>query len=91
LGGDPSSGAPSPTGAQLLQADITSGYKSGYIFTLTNCTKVTVNGMDRNTSYTVTAVPQKVGTTGNLGFCSDQFGTIKSDPTGGANCTQLVQ
>ena len=91
LGGDPSAGAPSPTGAQLLQADITSGYKSGYIFTLTNCTKVTVNGMDRNTSYTVTAVPQKVGTTGNLGFCSDQFGTIKSDPTGGANCTQLVQ
>jgi type IV pilus assembly protein PilA len=91
LGGDPSTGAPSPAGAQFLQADITSGYKSGYIFTLTNCTKVTVNGTDRNTGYTLTAVPQKVGTTGNLGFCSDQFGTIKSDPTGGTNCTQLVQ
>jgi type IV pilus assembly protein PilA len=91
LGGDPNSGAPSPTGAQLLQADITSGYKSGYIFTLSNCTKVTVNGTDRITGYTVTAVPQKVGTTGNLGFCSDQFGSIKSDPTGGTNCSQLVQ
>jgi type IV pilus assembly protein PilA len=91
LGGDPSSGAPSPTGAQLLQGDITSGHKSGYIFTISNCQKVTVNGTDRVTSYTVTGVPETVGKTGNLGFCSDQFGTIKSDPTGGTNCTQLVQ
>jgi type IV pilus assembly protein PilA len=91
LGGDPSAGAPSPTGAQILQGDVTSGYKSGYIIAIGNCTKVTVNGTDRNTSYTVTAVPQTVGKTGDRGFCSDQFGTIKSDPTGGTNCTQLVQ
>lgn len=91
LGGDPSTGAPSPTGAQLLQQDLSSGYKSGYIFAITNCTKVTVGGTDRNTSYAVTAVPQTVGKTGSLGFCSDQFGTIKSDPTGGTNCTQLIQ
>jgi len=80
LGGDPSAGAPSPTGAQILQPDITSGYKSGYIFTISNCQKVTVTG-----------VPQTVGKTGDSGYCSDQFGTIKSDPTGGTNCTQLVQ
>jgi type IV pilus assembly protein PilA len=91
LGGDPSAGAPSPTAAQLLQPDITSGFKSGYIFTISNCQKVTVNGTDRLTSYTVTGVPQTVGKTGDSGFCSDQFGTIKSDPTGGTNCTQLVQ
>jgi type IV pilus assembly protein PilA len=91
LGGDPSSGAPSPTGAQILQPDLTSGYKSGYVFTISNCQKVTVNGQDRITSYSVTGVPQTVGKTGNNGFCSDQFGTIKSDPTGGTNCTQLVQ
>ena len=91
LGGDPSAGAPSPTGAQILQPDITSGYKSGYIFTISNCQKVTVNGTDRITGYTVTGVPQTVGKTGDRGFCSDQFGTIKSDPTGGTNCTQLVQ
>jgi len=91
LGGDPSAGAPSPTGAQILQPDITSGYKSGYIFTISNCQKVTVNGTDRVTSYTVTGVPQTVGKTGDSGYCSDQFGTIKSDPTGGTNCTQLVQ
>ena len=91
LGGDPSAGAPSPTSAQILQPDITSGFKSGYVFTISNCQKVTVNGTDRVTSYSVTGVPQTVGKTGDSGFCSDQFGTIKSDPTGGTNCTQLVQ
>jgi len=91
LGGDPSAGAPSPTAAQILQGDLTSGFKSGYVFSISNCQKVTVNGTDRITSYTVTAVPQTVGRTGDRGFCSDQFGTIKSDPTGGTNCTQLMQ
>jgi type IV pilus assembly protein PilA len=91
LGGDASSGAPSPAAAQILQGDITSGHKSGYVISISNCQKVTVNGTDRNTSYTVTAVPETVGKTGDLGFCSDDGGPIKSDPTGGTNCTQLVQ
>jgi type IV pilus assembly protein PilA len=91
LGGDPSAGAPSPTGAQILQADLTSGFKQGFIFTVSNCTKVTVNGTDRVTGYTVTAVPQTVGKTGDRGFCSDQFGTIKVDPAGGTSCTQSLQ
>jgi type IV pilus assembly protein PilA len=91
LGGDPTAGAPSATSAQILQGDVTSGFKSGYVLSISNCQKVTVNGTDRVTSYTVTAVPQTVGKTGDSGYCSDQFGTIKSDPTGGTNCTQLVQ
>jgi len=91
LGGDPSAGAPSPTAAQMLQGDLTSGFKSGYIFTIGNCTKVTINSTDRYTGYSVTAVPQTVGKTGDRGFCSDQFGTIKADPAGGTNCTQLLQ
>jgi len=91
LGGEPSAGPPSATGAQILQGDITSGHKSGYVITISNCQKVTVNGTDRNTTYTVTAVPETVGKTGDLGFCSDDGGPIKSDPTGGTNCTQLVQ
>jgi hypothetical protein len=70
------------TGAQILQPDITSGFKSGYVFTISNCQKVTVNGTDRVTSYMVTGVPQTVGKTGDSGFCSDQFGTIKQDPHG---------
>src|SRR5205814_7039115 len=32
LGGDPKSGPPSITGAQLIQPDLASGAKSGYIF-----------------------------------------------------------
>jgi type IV pilus assembly protein PilA len=91
LGGETSAGAPSPTSAQILQPDITSGYKSGYIITIGNCSKVTVNGTDRNNSYTVTAVPQTVGKTGDLGYCGDDSGPIKYDPAGGSNCTQLVQ
>jgi type IV pilus assembly protein PilA len=91
LGGESSAGPPSPTGAQILQGDITSGFKSGYIIAISNCQKVTVNGTDRNNSYTVTAIPQTVGKTGDIGFCSDDGGPIKSDPTGGTNCTQLVQ
>lgn len=82
LGGDPAAGAPSATAAQILQQDLATGDKSGYIFTLGNCSKVTVNGQDRFTGYSVTAVPETVGKTGDRGFCSDQFGTIKQDPAG---------
>jgi type IV pilus assembly protein PilA len=88
LGGDPSSGPPTPTAAQILQPDLASGIKSGYIFTITNCPKVTVNGADHITGYQVTAVPETVGKTGDRGFCTDQYGVIKQDPAGGSNCTQ---
>lgn len=91
LGGDPAAGPPSATSAQILQPDLASGIKSGYVFNISNCVKVTVNGQDRYTGYTVTAVPETVGKTGDRGFCSDQFGEIKFDPTGGTNCTQPLQ
>ena len=91
LGGDPNTGAPSPTAAQILQGDLTSGYKSGYVFTITCNNKVTINGTDRSNGYTITAIPQTVGKTGDRGFCSDQFGSIKYDPAGGTNCTQNLQ
>jgi type IV pilus assembly protein PilA len=91
LGGDPNAGGPSPNGAQILQGDIISGYKSGYIFTIACRNKVTVNGQDRATSYLITAVPQTLGKTGDSSFCSDEAGVIKYDPAGGTNCTQLLQ
>lgn len=90
LGGDPKSGAPSPTSAQLVQPDLASGLKSGYIFNISNCTKINAGGTDRITGYTVTAVPQTVGSTGDRAFCSDQSGIIKFDPAGGSNCTQTL-
>lgn len=90
LGGQPASGAPSAASAQILQDDLTTGYKSGYIFTITCKDKVTVNSVDRFNSYLVTAVPQTVGKTGDRGFCSDEGGAIKFDPAGGTNCTQSL-
>ena len=91
LGGDPSSGAPTAAASQILQGDLTSGFKSGYIFTIGHCTKITANGNDRVTGYEVTAVPQTVGKTGDRGFCSNESGVIKFDPSGGTNCTQNLQ
>jgi len=91
LGGDPKSGAPTPESAQLIAADLASGQKAGYTFAITNCTKVTVNNQDQITSYEVTAVPNKVGKTGDRGFCSDENNAIHFDPSGGTNCTQLIQ
>lgn len=91
LGGDASAGAPTPQAAQLLQADLASGYKSGYIFHIVNCTKQTVNNQDMYTSYEAVAVPQAVGKTGHRGFCIDMTGEIKTDPAGGTNCTQRLQ
>lgn len=91
LAGEPGSGPPSPQAAQLLTGQLTTGIKDGYVFNITNCTKVTVNNGERATSYTVTATPATVGKTGDRGFCLDTSGSIRSDPAGGSNCTQMVQ
>jgi len=91
LGGDPKSGQPSPQSAQLLQGDLSSGQKSGYTFAIVNPTKVTVNNQDMYTGYEATAVPQAVGKTGHRGFCIDQQGEVKADPSGGTNCTTPLQ
>jgi type IV pilus assembly protein PilA len=91
LGGDPNSGAPSAAAAQVINGELATGIKSGYIFNITGCTKVTVNNMDRITSYMATAVPATPGKTGDRGFCLDSGGAMKTDPSGGTNCTQLAQ
>jgi type IV pilus assembly protein PilA len=91
LGGNATAGPPSPQAAQVLQGELAAGQKSGYTFSIVNCTKVTVNNQDMYTSYEVTAVPQAVGKSGHKGFCIDQAGEIKADLSGGTNCTQSIQ
>jgi type IV pilus assembly protein PilA len=91
LGGDSAAGAPGAQSAQLLQRDLATGQKAGYTFNVTNCTKATVNNQDMYTSFEATAVPQAVGKTGHRGFCMDMSGEIRSDPTGGTNCTVPLQ
>jgi type IV pilus assembly protein PilA len=88
LGGDPKSGAPSSTSAQLIAADLATGQKAGYSFNIVCGNKVTVNNQDMYSSYEITAVPQNVGKTGDRGFCADENNTIRFDPAGGTNCTQ---
>ncbi len=90
LGGDPHSGTPTPTSAQLLPSDLASGFKQGYEFTIACGDKVTANNVDRFNSFTLTAKPQSVGKTGDRGYCDDETDQIKFDPTGGVNCTQLL-
>ena len=92
LGGDPKAGAPSAQAAQLIDPALAaSGQKSGYTFSITNCTKVTVANQDTFTSYEVTGVPQAVGKTGDNGYCSDANNIVTFDPAGGTNCTQPLQ
>ncbi|MGA2569066.1 MAG: prepilin-type N-terminal cleavage/methylation domain-containing protein [Terracidiphilus sp.] len=91
LGGDPHSGPPSVASAQLLPADLASGFKQGYEFTLKCSDNVTANGIDRYNSFTVIARPQTVGKTGDRSYCTDETGQLKFDPAGGTDCTQLLQ
>ncbi len=92
LGGAPGAAPPTAQLAQVLDPTLAStGNKSGYTFSISNCTKVTVNNQDMFTGYQVTAVPNKVGNTGDRGFCMDENQIIKFDPAGGTNCTQPVQ
>jgi type IV pilus assembly protein PilA len=91
LGGDANAGPPSPTAAGVINGELATGIKSGYIFNITNCSKVNVNNGDRITGYTITAVPATPGKTGDRGFCLDSGGAMKADPAGGTNCTQAIQ
>ena len=91
LGGDTNTGPPSATSAGVINGELATGIKSGYIFSIGNCTKVNVNNTDRITSYTATAVPATPGKTGDRGFCLESGGAMKADPSGGTNCTQMVQ
>lgn len=91
LGGDPKSGPPTAQAAQLIPSDLAGGQKAGYTFGITNCTKVTNNNQDMITGFEVVATPQSLGKTGDNGYCADENNTLRKDPTGGTNCTLLLQ
>jgi len=90
LGGDPHTGPPTLTSSQLLPQDLASGFKQGYVFTITCSDKVTVNNVERANGFIVTAKPQTEGKTGDRSYCSDETGQIKFDPAGAIPCTQLL-
>jgi type IV pilus assembly protein PilA len=81
LGGTSQSG-----GEQTIDTNLASGRKSGYTFTYTPGEKV--NGAIR--SYTVTGVPDQVGTTGQRRFFSDESGEVHYNAGGPADATSPV-
>ena len=81
LGGTAQSG-----GEQTIDNNLASGRKTGYTFAYTPGEKV--NGAIR--SYTVTAVPDQVGTTGERRFFSDESGEIHYNASGPADVNSPV-
>jgi type IV pilus assembly protein PilA len=73
-------------GEQIIDQNLASGRKSGYTFTYTSGEKV--NGAIR--SYTITAVPDWVGITGQRRFFSDESGEIHYNASGPADETGPV-
>jgi type IV pilus assembly protein PilA len=61
--------------------DLASGHKSGYTFTYTPGEKI--NGLVR--SFTITAVPDQVGTTGQRRFYLDESGQVRQNSSGPAD------
>jgi hypothetical protein len=70
-------------GDQDIDGPLASGRKSGYTFSYNPGEKV--NGAIR--SYTITAVPDLVGTTGQRRFLSDESGEIHYNASGPADAT----
>jgi type IV pilus assembly protein PilA len=73
-------------GEQTIDNNLASGRRSGYTFTYTPGEKV--NGAIR--SYTITAVPDQVGTTGQRRFYSDESGEIHYNGSGPADASSSV-
>jgi len=81
--GPATGGTATSTAAGLIDANLASGVKSGYSFTLAADATTTPSA-----SYQSTASPVTAGTTGQRYFCSDSSGVIQynaSAPTG-ATC-----
>lgn len=82
MGPTPSPSEPCPQGANLIDAPLASGIRSGYIFTYTP------RDMDGNgtfDAFTVTADPVKPGNTGDRHYFADQTGVIRMEKGSSAN------
>jgi type IV pilus assembly protein PilA len=70
--------------ADLIDSVLSSGTKSGYLFTYTpGATDASGNVL----SYGITGNPISPGTTGQRGFYTDQSGVIRANTTGAADAT----
>ena len=74
------SGGGCPSGVGIIDVVLGSGTKSGYVYAETGAASAGVV----NDSYSVTATPSVIGTTGYRQFCSSQTNVIYFDPAGAA-------
>jgi prepilin-type N-terminal cleavage/methylation domain-containing protein len=82
--GGPAGGTAASTSAELIDAVLAAGTKSGYSFTYTTgATDSTGNIL----AYTLTANPTSMGVTGQRTFFTDQSGVIRADATGSGTAT----
>jgi type IV pilus assembly protein PilA len=80
--GGPAGGSATSSSAELIDAVLAGGTKSGYSFAYTT------GSTDNNgniLAYTLTAVPTSAGTTGQRRFFTDQTGVIRANTAGTAN------
>ena len=80
--GGPAGGTAAASSAELIDAVLAAGIKSGYTFAYTT------GATDSNgniLAYTLTAIPTSIGTTGQREFFTDQSGVIRANPAGAAN------
>lgn len=72
--------------SSLIDSNLASGQKSGYVFQLSGCT--TGEG-GTTVKYQVVAYPVTENTTGTRAFCSDESWVIKAAPSGsGQDCLE---
>jgi prepilin-type N-terminal cleavage/methylation domain-containing protein len=75
-------GTADATAADLIDAVLATGTKSGYTFA---CAGVDADGDGRGDTYSIVAEPVTRGTTGQRGFFTDQSGVIRANPDGTAD------
>lgn len=77
----PGATPPTASAAGLIDSVLAAGNKSGYTFAYTAGSAVG----GRINTYTLTAVPQTVGTTGTNRYFTDETGVIRQSSTGAAS------
>jgi prepilin-type N-terminal cleavage/methylation domain-containing protein len=78
--GELNAGSACAAGANIIDNVLATGNKSGYTFAYAPV----ADASGLFTTYTLTAVPQTIGTTGQRGFFSDQTAVIRYSLSGGA-------
>jgi prepilin-type N-terminal cleavage/methylation domain-containing protein len=80
--GGPAGGTATSSSAELIDAVLAGGSKSGYSFSYTTGATDTNGNI---LAYTLTAVPTSAGTTGQRDFFTDQSGVIRANTSGVAS------